>query len=106
MAHYKKYCVLSLFHLYKGRHNGCCLTYIGNTSNRDSNHYGGHCIHNFRFRNNNLKFLNKVSPAKKRLPDLQMIQLSKIVKDELSLQFLPGSLVWGKVSVDHCMVSH
>jgi len=21
--------------MYKGRHNGCCLTYIGNTSNQD-----------------------------------------------------------------------
>ena len=23
---------------------GCCLSYTGNTSNLDSNHYGGHCI--------------------------------------------------------------
>ena len=28
---------------YKGRHNGCCQAYIGNTSNLDSNHYGGYC---------------------------------------------------------------
>ena len=25
-------------------HNGCCLAYIGKTSDLDSNHYGGHCI--------------------------------------------------------------
>ena len=24
--------------------NGCCLAYIGNTSNLDSSYYGGHCI--------------------------------------------------------------
>ena len=29
--------------LYNARHNGCCLAYIVNTSNLDSNHYGGHC---------------------------------------------------------------
>ena len=29
--------------IYKGHHNGCCLDYIWNTSNLDSNHYGGHC---------------------------------------------------------------
>ena len=35
---------LPLFHRYKGRHNGYCVAYIGNTSNLDSNHYGGHCM--------------------------------------------------------------
>ena len=26
-------------------HNGCCLVYIGNTSNLDRNHIGGHCTY-------------------------------------------------------------
>ena len=30
--------------IYNGGQNGCCLAYIGNTSNLDSNHYGRHCI--------------------------------------------------------------
>ena len=29
--------------IYKGRHNGCGLPYIGNISKLDSYHYGGHC---------------------------------------------------------------
>ena len=43
----KKYTKLikhSFWDNYKGHHNGCCLAYIWNTSNLDSNHYGGHCI--------------------------------------------------------------
>ena len=32
------------FIIYKGRHKGCCLAYIGNTSNLDGNHHGSHCI--------------------------------------------------------------
>ena len=32
-------------HKYKGCHNGCCLAYIGNTINLDSNHYGGHYMY-------------------------------------------------------------
>jgi len=43
-------CIIILFvlYIYEGHQNGCCLAYIGNTSNLDSNHHGGHCIYIFQ----------------------------------------------------------
>ena len=35
---------ISVFVSYNGDHNGCCLAYIGDTSNLDTNLYVHHCI--------------------------------------------------------------
>ena len=49
--------------------------------------------------NNNLSRDNNKSDKsyRKRLPDIDNIKLPRFVRDELSVQFHPGSLVWAKV---------
>ena len=40
--------VLTDFPSYNYGQNGCCLAYIGNTSNLDSNHFVHHCMYSNR----------------------------------------------------------
>ena len=39
---------ISNLHTYNGRHNCCCLGYQCSLCRLDSNHYGGHCMHQTR----------------------------------------------------------
>ena len=36
--------LLDKTYMYNDGQNGCCLAYIGNTSNLDSNHFVHHCM--------------------------------------------------------------